>query len=73
MTMARYGMRKPMGRRLTEPGSRRYIDGGRKPRVAVTGWTGWTGRKYEPPCGNQQCSCNHTDHAECDPLGCLPF
>lgn len=68
--MARTGMRKPMGRRLTEPSSGRYIDGRRRSRVAVTGWTD---QKYQPPCGDDRCSCNHTDHGACDPLGCLPF
>jgi hypothetical protein len=69
--MARTGMRKPMGRRTTEPGSKRYIDGQRPGRIAQTGWTGPT---REQTCGESACWCRHTDHATaCDPLGCSPF
>lgn len=71
--MSRYGMRKPIGRRLTEPGSGRYIDG-RRPRPSRRPVLPYDSPKHEPTCGNDDCWCWHTDHAAaCDPHGCLPF
>ena len=59
-----------MGRRLTEPGSKRYIDGRRPGRIATTGWDG---PKHEQKCGDVTDMCEHTDHAaECVP-SCFIF
>ena len=73
--MARTGMRKGMGQRLTEPGSKRYIDG-RRPRAARTGWLP-VAERFQPKCGGVTggCLCDHTDHtAQCVALACdLPF